>query len=371
MVRRLPTRKNLIMDGGLDAYASNAFVNLFSQAIVGTGTNPVVRYSNPITVTQSGTTITSSSSFFTSADVGRILKYGDVGSGTAGAEQYITAFTNGTTVTVSSSATITTPQFCAIWYVNQTALQTKVKATSTYSSTGNGTVQTVSGNILTIAYTRIFIFSAEAGTVTYNEIGWSWNGTNLFGRDLILPSGVTLTAGQQLQVTLEVSLLASPAAVQSVSDVSGGTWNTAGTAVIEYTNINSSSGAFSFVLSPTGNSSITGILEPDGPWSMAMIVQAWTQKTATDVANTPGTTTCQQLALTAASYTNGSFTRSGSGTIPLASGTGVTYFGVGMSTGSFVNAFMWSLQLTTTNTKDNAHTLSFTFTMNWGRILSN
>jgi hypothetical protein len=371
VVRRFPARKNLIMDGGLDAYASNSFANLFSQAIVGTGTNPVVRYSNPITVTQAGSTIVSSGSFFTSADVGRILKYGDVGSGTSGAEQYITAYTNATTVTVSSSTTITTPTYCAIWYVNQTGLQAKVKATSTYQTTGNGTVQTVASNILTIAYTRIFIFSAETGTITYNEIGWSWNGTNIFGRDLILPSGVTLVSGQQLQVTLEVSLMVSPASVQSVADVSGGTWNTAGTAVIEYTNINATSGAFSFVQSPAGASTAVGILEPDGPWSMALIIASWTQRTATDVGNSPGTTTCNQLALSPASYTNGSFTRSGSGTIALSSGTGVTYYGLGMSTGADVNAFMWSLQLTTPNTKDNAHTLSFTFTINWARILSN
>jgi hypothetical protein len=375
VVRELPKRKNLIMDGGLDAYATNEFCNLFSQAIAGTGTTPTSRASNPITITQAANVIVSNSAFFTSADVGRIIKYGDVGSGAGGAQYYITAFTNSTTVTVSGSATVTTPQYCVIWYVNQTTMAAKVKATSTYALTGNGTVVTISGNTCSLAHTRIFIFSAEAGTITYQEIGWSWNGTNIFGRDLIEPAGVTLIAGQQLEVTLEVTMVASPAQQAAVADVSGGTWNTAGTALIEFFRTQASgtfgSNAFTTVASPAGGTVGGTVLEPNGGGpSLVLISGAWTQLTEmSSGANTNGNST-QAFGTTVGTYVPGAFSNTFTASLSLSQGIGGPYTGIAMGNGN-PGGWCWSDQLTTPQSKDSSHTLTITFTISWNRILSN
>ncbi len=367
-----PMRKNLVMDGGLDAYATINFGSLFNFACVGTGTNPVNRFSAPVTFTQVGNTITASAPFFLLSDVGYILKYGAQGSGSGGAEQYITGFTSSTVVTVSSSATVAAPTLGCLWYVTQTTLQTQVKSTSTYPVSGSGTVNTINVGTMTRAFTRVFIFSAEVGTVTYNEIGWSWNGTNLFGRDLILPAGVTLIAGQQLEVTLHVSLVVSPTDAVSVPDVSAGTWDTSGTALIEYAQGSASNGqAFSVINADGSNAApFAGytLEPPQGLIHLALIRAAWTQLATINTGLNPNGNAIDLFDLTRGVYTPGSFTLTNSGTIPLGNLNGQTWTGIGINnTGSW----MWSLQLATPNSKDSSHTLSFSFTVSWGRILVN
>ena len=174
MVRELPRKSNLVMDSGLNEFATLAFVDLFADAIVGTGTNPVMRYSSPVTFTQSGNQVTASAPFFASSDVGYILKYGAQGAGSGGAEQYITAFTSNVLVTVGSSA-IVPSTLGAVWYVTQTSMQAPVKSTSSYASSGNGSLFATGSGTCSLTHTRIFNFSVETGTVTYNEVGWSWN----------------------------------------------------------------------------------------------------------------------------------------------------------------------------------------------------
>jgi hypothetical protein len=370
IVSEQPWRKNLIMDSGLDAYSSHLFCNLFSSAVVGSGTNPVMRYSSPVTFTQSGNTVTASAPFFASTDVGYILKYGASGSGSGGAEQYVTGFTDSTHVTVSSSASVGTTAG-ALWYVTQTALQTQLKSTTTYSTIGNGTVITPGSPFSTYAHTRVFIFATETGPVTYNEIGWSWNSVNLFGRDLITPSGVSLISGQQLEVTLQVSLQISPTAPVFVGDVSSGTWNTAGTSMLEYTQQGAGNQALSQVNSSTGATQATNVsCEPGtGGLQIQLIEGSWTQRTTLSVGANPNANTGFNLSLAANTYTNGTFLRTYSGTIPLGSGNGVTYTGIGLTNNQ--TQWSWSLQLTTPNSKDASHTLSFTMQMSWGRILVN
>jgi hypothetical protein len=366
----LPRKRNLVMDAGLNKYASTSFVGLFTYAIAGTGTNPVNRYSAPVTVTQLGNTVTASAAFFATTDVGYILKYGASGSGGGGAEQYITGYTSSTVVTVSSSATVAAGVACCIWYVTQTQLQTKVKATNTYAGTGNGTVLTVGTGTSTYAHTRIFIFSAEAGSVTYNEIGWSWDGTNIFGRDLITPSGVALIAGQQLEATLEVSLTVSPTAQTAVADVSGGTWNTAGNALIEYAYNTSTTGpAFSY-LNSAGGSVIPGYCEPSGMSELCLPTSTWTQLANLDNAINPYSGAAFVTAMTQATYTAGSFTTTWSVTIPVGSANGTTFYGVCIGQ-AFTDNWTFSLKLTTPNSKTSSYTLSFTFTSTWTRLLLN
>jgi hypothetical protein len=376
IVRELPMRKNLIMDGGLNRYAVQYFVDLFSYSVVGTGTNPTNRYSAPVTFTQAGNTVTASLAFFANTDVGYILKYGASGSGAGGAEQYITAYTSPTSVTVSSSAVVGAVNGC-LWYVNQTALQTQVKNTSTYAGTGNSSVFANGGaGTSTLTHTRIFQYSTETGPVTYNEIGWSWDGTSIFGRDLITPSGIALVSGQQLQVTLQVALQFGPCNTVAVGDVSGGTWNTSGNALIEYmTSQTGGNGSNVFTtLNSAGNKLTGALLEPVGfngyGTSLCLIEGTWTQQTTTqNTANLSTNTTLLQT-LAGGAYTPGSFSFSGGTTLALATGNGVTFNGIALSN-SNAGGWVFSIQLTTPNSKDAAHTLSFTFTLSWGRILVN
>jgi hypothetical protein len=375
IARELPATKNLIMDTGLDAYASHLSADLFRFACVGTGTDPVVRYSAPAVVSQAGGGVnncTSDIPFFQPTDVGKILKIGAQGSGSAGAEQYITAYLNSQTVTTSSS-TVFTSQPCAIWYVDQTTLQTQSKSTQTYTGSGNDTVDTVGAGILTRTYTRVFVFSAEVGTVTYNEVGWSWDGTNIYGRDLILPAGITLAVTQQLEVTLQVSFIISPTQPTPVADVSGGLWDTSGNSCVEF--VGTTHQLLATIL-PDGSID-TGIfgyaIEPKtSEFINAMMIQgAWTQVANILVGANPNANAQNFIGLTPASYVPGSFSRDALTTIGLGSLNGITWTGIGVGSSSGNPSWNWSLQFTTPNSKDSSHTLSFTITLTWGRILVN
>lgn len=372
VIQEFRPRKNLVMDSGLDKYASSPFTSLFQFACVGTGTNPVNRFSDPITFSQAGNVITSSAPFFQIGDVGYILKYGAAGSGAAGAEQYITTFTDSTHVVVNSSATVA-PIVGCIWYVTQTTLQTQAKFTNTYNTSGSGSADSVSGSTVTRTYTRVFVFSAEVGTVTYNEIGWSWDSVNVFGRDLITPAGITLIATQVLEVTVQVALALSPAAVVSVGDVSGGTWDTSGTALIEFMgtqNLNDMQALGSLLANGSdGGSDGVPCLEAGQFHEMQLIQGAWTQRTTTLSGQNPNTNARDVISLTRASYTPGSFSMSASALIGIFSLNGITWTGIAISPGN--PRWAWSLQLTTPNSKDSSHTLGFTFTIDWGRILVN
>jgi hypothetical protein len=372
VVRQLPWRKNLIMDAGLDRFAQTSFVGLFAQAMVGTGTNPVMRYSSPTTFTQSGNTVTSSAAFFSASDVGYLLAYGAQGSGVVSAanQQYITGYTNATTVTVSSSKTVGAT-VGAVWYVSQTTLQTFVKATSTYAATGNGTFVTPGNPTSTFSHTRIFIFSVEGSPITYNEIGWSWNGTNTFGRDLILPAGISLSTGQQLEVTLSITLQVSPTVQTAVADVSAGTWNTAGNAMIEYQSCHyAGNDAFSLLNSAGAQSTARVCLEPNVVWQLSLIEGAYTQQATLQTTTNPKSNTCDTVAMTPATYSPGTFTRTASTTIATGSLNGLTWYGVGLGAPTDP-AWCFSIQLTTPNSKTSTYTLAFTFTITWGRILVN
>ncbi len=373
VARLFAPRKNLIMDGGLDHYASLDFVDLFSYACVGTGTNPVMRYSAPVTFTQTGNVVTASAAFFAPSDVGYILKYGASGSGSGGAEQYITGYTSAVSVTVSSNAVVGT-SYGALWYVNQTTLQTQVKATNTYQPTGGGSVFALGSGTSTFTHTRVFLFSAESSTITYQEIGWSWNGTNIFGRDLITPSGVTLVSGQQLQVTINVALQFGPTAITAVGDVSGGAWNTAGNAILEYMRTQSSgtygANAFSTV-NADNTTNNSNACEPSGLSAMALLVGTWTQQTAFQ--NTycaVSGVTVNVVGLTAGSYSPGQFSRTFTATMSSSQNVGGPYTGIAITNGNG-GGWCFSLKLTTPISKDASHSLVLTFTIGWGRILVN
>lgn len=241
-VKDNPWNNNLVMDLALNSLAnSNGFgtsvdvAKIFEFAKTGSGTNPVRIPGNTVLFSQTGTTLTSDSGFFTSAMVGAIFKRG--ASGTAGAEVYITAFTNSTTVTVGTSQTFTNENG-VVWMVQMTTLQTPNKTTNTYQTAAgdNSTTFTGSNNeIMTLK--RTFVIPVQVSSYTVNEIGWSpvggSNGSGLIaGRAVLSSSDVVGTTNFYVLVII-LTYTYSPNTPTAVSDV-GTNINTAGNAMIEF-----------------------------------------------------------------------------------------------------------------------------------------
>jgi hypothetical protein len=244
-VKASPWQKNLFLDIGLNGLAQDSSQSLRScpatcglQCLIGDGTNPNSFASGAVTFTQSTTTITASANFFTSAMVGAIFKYG---TGTAGAEYYITSFTDAQHVVVDTSATVGTPTVATVWMVQQTTLQNQLFTSSTYQINSNGS--TISTN--TITHQRTFVFAHQIISYNVNEVGWNpGSTTNLVGR-AVLGSTDVVAPTQFYVVVLQMTFTYNPGSPTAVTDVGTGI-NVAGNAMVEWfatRRINSSGGA--------------------------------------------------------------------------------------------------------------------------------
>lgn len=209
-------KNNLILDSGLNKAGTAVWANCFTHCLFGSqvAPDPVRRDSGATTFSRAGTTITASAGFFEAADVGRLLKWD------SGEEVYISAFTSPTEVSSVASGTIAADAG-TVWYVNQTALQTLLQATSTYDNSGgaNGTSDAV--NVRT--FKRTFIGTAVGAPVTLTEIGFSNSGSNsaIFDRD-VLSGGVPLIAGDIPLAVAELVLTFGPAVATAVGNVATG-----------------------------------------------------------------------------------------------------------------------------------------------------
>lgn len=262
ILKESPWRKNLILDQGLNAIAGQTSVSMqsnpaaiFQYCQVGSGTNPVKTSSGAITFTQSGTTITASGGFFTAGMVGSLFKYG---TGTAGAEYYITAFTDSTHVTVDTSATVAVPEVGVVWGVNQTALQTFLYQSNTYqTSTGDNFTDKTTSPVVTMQ--RTFVFPVQASPYNVNEIGWSSipGGSRCAGR-LVLSSTDVVAPTNFYVVVLQMSYTYSPSAPTAVGDV-GINIDTSGNAMFEtlkYISVVNTNGSVTVSYSDRGNGNI-------------------------------------------------------------------------------------------------------------------
>jgi hypothetical protein len=234
LVKRSPVMKNLVLDKGLSAMARSAAgglactparIHTFCQ--IGSGTNPNIFASGGITFTQVTTTLTASAGFFTSGMVGGLFKYG---TGSAGAEYYITGFTSTTVVTVGTSATVSTPTVGTVWMVHLAGLQTPFAESNTYQTNANDCETTFAGNIIT--HKRTFIFGA--GPYTVNEIGYSpiTGSANGCGR-LTLSSSDVIGSTNFYVVIIAISFTYTPSAPTASPEV-GTNIAVAGNAMIEY-----------------------------------------------------------------------------------------------------------------------------------------
>lgn len=361
--------KNLILDSGLNRIAVDTWASSFTFAAAGTGTNPTERDSGAITITATAGALVASANYFEAGDVGRMLRLD------TGEQGYITAFTdpqNATWSGVDAAAAEGT-----IYYVNRVALQTEVKRTNTYRTSGGDNGSTwVPANGAWV-HKRTYLFSAEVGAVTYREVGWSWaaSPTDLFGMDVFSGGGDSLVAGQQYLISMELTVRYSPTAATTAPDVGTGGFNTEG---------DISLGTISTVtavdgVGSTGASTGTGgggSLEPSRAGSsnqsvMAGFTQAaYALPAATDGTIAPPTGISATDALyTLDSYTSGTFTRTKRGTF-------------GVSTFNTVNAwgFIIYRPITPTTvvvvkfdaaqTKDNIHTLTPVFRFTWNRYFA-
>jgi len=361
-------QKNLLLDTGLDKIGAGTGVcACFSNAAVGTGTNPVLKDSGSITGSQTTTTVTASAGIFAAGDVGALLKFD------SGQEVYITAFTSSTVVTVNVSQSVASSLF-TIWYVNQTGLQTETKRTNTYGSGSTDNQSTFS--VDTWTHQRVFIFAAEVGSVTYQEIGWSdsnTSGANLFGRALFL-SPPSLSAGQQLKVTMQLSVKWSPSSITSVTDVGGGSgYSTAGNMMSEAVLAAASNASASYVVNPGGATGTVGWMDPAfaasaNTNSFAILRGTVTLNSAISsvtVPSAPAAGLYSPSSAAAASYTAKNFFRDATYTFNLATANGADHYGI------CLGARNWTLLFTSPQTKDSSHTLTFTVRYSWGRILVN
>ncbi len=359
---RAGRQKNLLLDSGLDKIATNAFATCISSAAVGTGTTPTLRDSGAITVSQSGTTATASAGYFLSTDVGALLVYD------SGQQVYITGFTSSTVVTVGTSMTVSSSLAC-VWFVNQTGLTTETKRTSSYTNNAGDNQNTFSVDTWTLKQT--YLFSAEVGSVTYQEIGWSpssSSGNNLFGRALFT-TPPSLGVGQQLAVTVFLTIKLSPSTPTSVGNVGTGTYNTAGTHMIEACIALTSAAGISGIQS-SGGPGVSGAacLEPSLSANLATIGTAFTQNTGISSTTAPSSSgVTQQSSFARGSYTAGTFNILLTFTFSPTTANG-THAGIALNFGS---GRTWSLLFTSAQTKDSSHTLVFNVRLSWQRILVN
>lgn len=227
ITRKTGWEKNLLMDAGLNLLANGAagFPQIFPYCKVGSGTSPnFVNSGGSAIFTQAGNTLTASTAFFTSSMVGGIIKFG--ASGSAGLEQYISAFTSSTVVTMATSNTQATAIAGTFWQVNQTALQTYLYQSSTYPNGGSYNGYTISGNSITLF--RTFNFAQQGTAYAVNEVGYGDSPTagNVLGR-IVLGSTVDVPNTDYLVVEIQFTWTVSPSAPTAVTNTGTGI-NTAG-----------------------------------------------------------------------------------------------------------------------------------------------
>lgn len=363
VVEQRARKRNLILDQGLNLVATTArWCELFSYAVVGTGTTPVKRASGAVTFTRAGSTVTASAGFFQAGDVGRLLKFD------SGEEMYITAYTDPQTVTVGKSGTLAASPG-TVWYVNLTAHTAEVKRSNTYGTDSGDNGMTVS--LGSMVNKRTIIFPAEAAPIVYNEIGWSHTGTagaNLFGRDII-SGGISLATGQQLKVIVTLTLTVTPQASTAYTNVVAG-WSQGGNYNAESISTNFAR-AISFVNSDGSTAVQTQqVFEP----SVAKTVHLSTDATAL-VAQTSTTLTFSgsvgNKTLNPDTYVTGTFTRTFRGTFAISEGNSNAIRSLVVTAGAGVIDRIFRVLLNASENKDSAHTLELVFRLTWGRVLSN
>lgn len=339
VVKERPWEKNLVLDQGLNALAQSSAQSLAcypasaaTNIQVGSGTNPNAIASGAVTFTQSTTTITASANFFTAGMVGAIFKYG---TGSGGAEYYITAFTSATQVTVDTSATVAVPEVATVWMVQQTALQTFLFRSATYQTNSGDCQTTQISNIQT--HKRTYIIPQQVASYNVNEIGWNstTSTTRCLGR-LVLSSTDVVAPSNFYVVVLELSFTYLPSAPTAVGNV-GTNVDTTGTLMFEdwtfLGTVNSATGAAVVAAkgaSLDGSKTVQAFYWPTATYTQNATIGAATLTWSTVVQPTPGNISW----VLAAPAVRGKMTLTSTGSV---STSGQTLHGIGIGQNSLNN----------------------------------
>jgi len=370
VVRELPPVRNLILNQGLDAIASYTFSTLMEYAVAGTGTTATEVSSGADTITiAAGTATLSNTGYLTgdANDIGRSFKLT-----TSGNVYKITNYVNTTQCVVSPGSTEGPDNF-TLYQTNQTGLTTEVKRTNTWL-TGAPNCQTITVTNLT-TLTRTYDFSAESGSVTYNEVGFARTGTagaNLFSR-IKLPSGVPLTAGQQLRLkySLQIGVAPTSPLTYGSSPIVG--W-ASGTGTLQchqipigYINTNGNGNL-------SGNNSIDSKYyevygEPSylGGYPAIWISTSSAAHTSYGASSSPAGTT-SALAFSLSTYTNGTYTRDKSCTFAVGQANRSDWrsFFLGQPN---ANSLAYKFLFDSVQEKLSTYTLTLGFRLSWNRQL--
>jgi hypothetical protein len=369
ILREYPPIRNLILNNGLDAVASYEFTTLMDYAVAGTGTTATEINSGADTITTAAGTATLSNTGYLTGDandVGRTFKCA-----TSGNTYKVTAFINTTQCSVSP-ATSEGPDTFTLYQTNQTGLTAEVKRTNTWLTGAPNCQSSTTGNLTTM--TRTYDFSAESGSITYNEVGFSrtvTSGANLFSR-IKLPSGVALTAGQQLRLKYSLQIGISPTSplTYGTSPIVG--WPTAtGTLQcleipISYVGTNGySSAGYNAIdgkyYEQYGAPSVVG-----GYPAVWISTDSAAHSSYGAAAYAAGTTSA--LAFSLSTYTNGTYTRDKSCTFAVgqANRTDWRSFFLGQTNG---NTLAYRFLFDSAQTKLSTYTLTLGFRLTWNRVL--
>ncbi len=365
VISESPWQKNLILDNGLNALAGSTnatyLANLTAACRIGSSNQSNSTTNGAITFTQVAFTIQASGAFFTAPMVGQLFKYG---SGTGGAEYYITAVNVGLNqATVDTSATVAVPTAGTVWAVNQTTLVTPLLNSINYESTAGSCQTTFSANQLT--HKRTYNFAPQPGTINVNEIGYfsGTAGTTVFGR-LVLGSTDVVPNTSFYQVVLSVTVTFSPGAPAAVANV-GTNIDTSGNAMLECINQSSVTAQVQASGAATGAGALDfgSISTP----RLILITATYAQNGA--VGNLVAVT---RLEVTSAAWVyggaRGKMTLSYNTTISTAA---QTLFGVGISAGSAASS-CFDVKLTTTFALPTGTFLPQTvFALTYSRTLTN
>ena len=203
-VRKVGRWRNLTLDSAIYDFCGagagfQSYTNAFYQFRLGTGTQPLKRAGGTITFSRTGNTVTASASFFEAADAGRVI----VCTGTG--ELRISAYTNATTVTVSTAGADFAARSGTVYYVNRTGLASAgpLAAFSEVATndTGDrhGYIFDAGTGKLTTWVTRVS--GTAAADTLYTEIAWQNASGGTWGIALINGGvGDTLLAGERYRV---------------------------------------------------------------------------------------------------------------------------------------------------------------------------
>ena len=365
-----PWVEHMITDAGLENLAANFGISMLALPILGDAASPtpVRRDGGSILFSQSADVVSADGavSFFVAADVGRLLKFG---TGTEGAECYVSEYISASSVRVDRSATITS-QAAVIWYVNTAAILSPISGL-TWSVVAGGaynyTTGTVSGDVETVTHQLTRVSSAFAAAKTITEIAFTSAGggnAGVFDRDTIQP-GAGVLVGDQARVTVQLIYKLSGVAPRAVADFGVGV-DTAGQLAFVSSYITDEGGGLASVRSD--GQVMDGILDPSGaagnmrikainvPFGMPGFQVASSTYLGGDCAT-----------VTIPPYVAGSGVMDCSASFSTAGANGTIYgFALCLSSRDLVIH-----KLATPFTKTNAQTLAITFRKSFRRLLNN